>query len=557
MRKILIGVAIFLFATNSCTVVDEDLMDLMLEIKNQNKELLEEIKSLQIKSDSLINELKKGAAKQDALMVQVTALQGQITEILSQLGKLNEQLSIQGADIVSIKEQIGVLQEQYQQIIAQLEQLQQLSKILAELELLKGQLSQLGEKQDELLEMVFQNQQELQTIKNLIEFIKSQTVLNQEKLSEVTIKLGEQGADIKTLLEQYKSIEEQLQQLVKLGQILEEIQSLKTELSEWEQKYQQILSGLGQNQEAINALKAQVTGLQTELNGKLAEIMALLNALIKDGTDKDSILEKLAELKSAIEEIKKKLDQLIQGKSPIPKNGLIAWYPFNGNAKDESGNNNDGIIIGASLTTDRFNIENSSFSFRGYGFNDHIRIPYSESLSNQSSFSFSLYFFLEDGILMNGNGGQGGEVQTGALLTREGDGIGTKPGFFSEVKIINGQPRTGYYFTEGCCSARIYQDNILNFTVPAIPLKKWVHLVVTVSSTEYKMYINGELKLTRGLDSDLKVLNNLDYYIGIYGSGREISPSWYPFLGKIDDIAIWNRSLTSEEILKIFKGDGF
>ncbi|MCK4447097.1 MAG: hypothetical protein KAW56_08445 [Candidatus Marinimicrobia bacterium] len=36
--------------------------------------------------------------------------------------------------------------------------------------------------------------------------------------------------------------------------------------------------------------------------------------------------------------------------------GLIAYYPFNGNANDESVNGNDGTVVGATLTTDRFGI---------------------------------------------------------------------------------------------------------------------------------------------------------------------------------------------------------
>ena len=40
----------------------------------------------------------------------------------------------------------------------------------------------------------------------------------------------------------------------------------------------------------------------------------------------------------------------------IPADGLVAWYPFNGNANDESGNGNDGNVIGATLSEDRFSI---------------------------------------------------------------------------------------------------------------------------------------------------------------------------------------------------------
>ncbi len=42
--------------------------------------------------------------------------------------------------------------------------------------------------------------------------------------------------------------------------------------------------------------------------------------------------------------------------SYVPTNGLVGWWPFNGNANDESGNGNNGTVNGASLTSDRFGI---------------------------------------------------------------------------------------------------------------------------------------------------------------------------------------------------------
>ena len=58
----------------------------------------------------------------------------------------------------------------------------------------------------------------------------------------------------------------------------------------------------------------------------------------------------------------------------VPNNGLIAWYPFNGNANDESGNNNNGVVNGAVLTTDRYNSTNSAynFNFNSITFNNNI-----------------------------------------------------------------------------------------------------------------------------------------------------------------------------------------
>jgi len=49
----------------------------------------------------------------------------------------------------------------------------------------------------------------------------------------------------------------------------------------------------------------------------------------------------------------------------IPSNGLVAWYPFNGNANDESGNGNNGVVNGATLTADRFGNANGAYSFDG------------------------------------------------------------------------------------------------------------------------------------------------------------------------------------------------
>src|SRR5664279_2093476 len=46
-------------------------------------------------------------------------------------------------------------------------------------------------------------------------------------------------------------------------------------------------------------------------------------------------------------------------------NGLVAYYPFNGNANDASGNGMDGVVYGATLTADRFGLTNSAYRFDG------------------------------------------------------------------------------------------------------------------------------------------------------------------------------------------------
>jgi hypothetical protein len=60
-------------------------------------------------------------------------------------------------------------------------------------------------------------------------------------------------------------------------------------------------------------------------------------------------------------------------------NGLIACYPFDGDANDASSNGNHGTVYGATLTTDRFNQPSSAYSFNGNG--DSVLVSSNSSLN--------------------------------------------------------------------------------------------------------------------------------------------------------------------------------
>ena len=49
--------------------------------------------------------------------------------------------------------------------------------------------------------------------------------------------------------------------------------------------------------------------------------------------------------------------------SYVPTNGLVGYWPFNGNANDESGNGNNGTVNGATLAADRFGNGNKAYDF--------------------------------------------------------------------------------------------------------------------------------------------------------------------------------------------------
>ena len=73
---------------------------------------------------------------------------------------------------------------------------------------------------------------------------------------------------------------------------------------------------------------------------------------------------------------------LLKGFAQIPTNGLVAYYPFGGNANDASGNGNHGTVYSATPTTDRCGNPNSAYNFNG---NSYIKVPYSTSLNSHTN----------------------------------------------------------------------------------------------------------------------------------------------------------------------------
>src|SRR6266498_548240 len=75
----------------------------------------------------------------------------------------------------------------------------------------------------------------------------------------------------------------------------------------------------------------------------------------------------------------------------IPTAGLAGYWPFNGNANDYSGNNNNGIVSDATPFFDRFG--NAKKAYRFNGVNSKILVPNSASIdmNNSADFTFAIW----------------------------------------------------------------------------------------------------------------------------------------------------------------------
>lgn len=211
----------------------------------------------------------------------------------------------------------------------------------------------------------------------------------------------------------------------------------------------------------------------------------------------------------------------------VPTNGLVGWWPFCGNASDESGNGNNGTVNGASLTTDRNGNANSAYSFDGI----------SSSINIQNSASLQFNGGLTISAWLNASSSPG---PVSYWFSKGSDG-GTPYSWISNLIGSNKIMNIGIY------------DNANNYSGvgsnTALQLNTWINFVVTYDGVNAKAYVNGILENSTPC-SYTTFANAYDLVIGRrYNSGAP-----YFWDGKIDDFGIWNRALTQQEITTLFNG---
>jgi hypothetical protein len=210
----------------------------------------------------------------------------------------------------------------------------------------------------------------------------------------------------------------------------------------------------------------------------------------------------------------------------VPTTGLVGWWPFNGNANDESGNNNNGTVNGTVLTTDRFGITNKAYSFDGNA--DFI------DCGNNSSVNISGSITISSWILANNFDNDHGIV---SKMNTSG------------VCAYNLVTSSAFSITP---LNKLRWDNSCNFLFSnAITSNNWIHVVVTYdnSTLEKNIYLNGLLSASNFSPQSSITLNSDNLFIGAHQPSNDANWSWD---GKLDDIGIWNRILTTCEIQNLF-----
>ncbi len=225
----------------------------------------------------------------------------------------------------------------------------------------------------------------------------------------------------------------------------------------------------------------------------------------------------------------------------VPTNGLVGWWPFNGNANDASGNGNNGTVNGATLTTDRFGVADKAYSFDGTS--SKITVQDANILDLTNTASISGWYNMNN---LNF------DSQTNSYQGRLVDKctVGGWDGYMIDIGRSASTSNSNY-----CNTSFVKLRGLMGACIPQLNTpcynsqNLWIHFVVTFSSGLEKIYINGQMVANMNCSNTSLPVNNLPL---VFGYPPNSTNPAYTLNGKLDDIGIWNRALTACEIQDLY-----
>ena len=217
--------------------------------------------------------------------------------------------------------------------------------------------------------------------------------------------------------------------------------------------------------------------------------------------------------------------------SAAPTKGLVSYYPFDGDAKDKSGNHNDGIMHGTRPTADRKGRLNSAMLF---GEGNFITVPSSPSLNSPKD-QITITAWIRVNEWYNNKWGQSAYILSKAVDDVK-DVAYCFIFFATRHEVNNGGIAAGNISSVSC--SHLYGG--------------WHHVAMVSDGKIVKVYIDG---IIVGAST---VANRLDRH----GRGGEMfigrnPPIWGTewLVGAMDELRIYNRALSDDEIKAVYEAD--
>ena len=212
-------------------------------------------------------------------------------------------------------------------------------------------------------------------------------------------------------------------------------------------------------------------------------------------------------------------------------NGLVAFYPFSGNAGDSSGNGNHGTINGGvTLTTDRFGVQNKAYFFDGTS--GYINVPSLNNLS-YTPITYSAWVIVNSFFPSSFGHKFRTIIGRNTEFVLENGAIG----FYADNNANNGSYDNTFLMWRG---GGVTGDVPYSVTQPT--LNNWCNVVYSQEANgDWKWYINGQQTSAGNFTNP-----QTDY--NFFRIGGCNNSSGYLWNDKLDDIRVYNRALSQSEV---------
>lgn len=204
----------------------------------------------------------------------------------------------------------------------------------------------------------------------------------------------------------------------------------------------------------------------------------------------------------------------------VPTDGLVAWYPLDGDANDVGPNQFVGQLSGTTAYEGHLGNDGGSFWFDGNAF---VHSPFS-TLSTEQGATYTAW------VQRANRPGIG-------YIVSYGNALGSGQSFC----LAEGGGDYGLFATA------------IGWTFDAksgqfLPLNDWTFVATTILNNEVSIYMNNQVVYNGTIEQPTLQLNG-DLRIGVNPSGQD--EYW---VGAIDDVGVWNRVLSAEEIQEVYIG---
>ena len=215
--------------------------------------------------------------------------------------------------------------------------------------------------------------------------------------------------------------------------------------------------------------------------------------------------------------------------------GLIAYYPFDGDAQDVSGNQNHGTVQEAALAEDRHGNPNSAYEFDGV--DDYIDVSDSDSLDTDTTFAVTCWFRCGDLAKVDTIGG----VEAQAIVTYGDDNVDGKN---NPIVCVEGK------LTWSVRGQDAQYDDLIGTT--SLADGTWYHAAVTYDGATAMLYLDGGLEDARAVTMQMD--SNSRIWVGGYHNPSNNAEHYF-FQGSVDDVRIYDRALSPAEIRALYEGE--